>query len=69
MRRDSTGPERERMVFAIDLTTADGLFSAGGFGIQHRDLVLVTESPVTTTQTVFGLIGAALGLGERARGF
>ena len=69
VRRDSTGPERERMVFAIDLTTADGLFSAGGFGIQHRDLVLVTESPVTTTQTVFGLIGAALGLGERARGF
>jgi len=69
LRPDDSGPERERMVFAIDLTTADGLFSAGDFAVQHRDLVLVTESPVTTTQTIFGLVGAALGLGERARAF
>ena len=43
------GPPKARMVFAFDLTTADGLFSAGSFLIQDRDLVLVTESPLVNT--------------------
>ena len=66
VRSDGSGPDRERMIFALDLTTADGLFSAGEFAIQHRDLVLVTESPVTNARTVIGLIGSALGLASSA---
>ena len=47
------GPPKAQMVFAFDLTKADGLFSAGSFLIQDRDLVLVTQSPLlNTTNTV-----------------
>ena len=47
------GPPKARMVFAFDLTNADGLFSAGSLMIQDRDLVLVTQSPLlNTTNTV-----------------
>jgi polysaccharide biosynthesis/export protein len=66
LRTDGTGPDKERVIFAIDLTTADGLFSAGDFPIQHRDLVLVTESPLNSTRTIFGIIGDVLGIGVRA---
>lgn len=62
VRQDGKGPDSDRVVFAFDLTTADGLFSAGEFSIQHRDLVLVTESPVNTATTIFTLIGRAIGL-------
>ncbi len=62
VRQDGSGPEKERMIFAFDLTTADGLFSAGDFEIQHQDLVLVTESPVVSARNAISLIGAALGL-------
>jgi polysaccharide export outer membrane protein len=50
------GPPKERMIFAFNLTNADGLFSAGEFQIQDRDLVLVTESPLYNTRTVVGLV-------------
>lgn len=43
------GPPKARMVFAFDLTNAEGLFSAGSFMIQDRDLVLVTQSPLLNT--------------------
>jgi polysaccharide export outer membrane protein len=59
------GPRRQRVVFGLDLTSADGLFSAGDFRIAPGDLVYVTESPVTTTQTIFGLVGQAFGLQAR----
>lgn len=62
LRRDGTGPTKDRMVFALDLTTADGLFSAGEFGIQDRDLVLVTQSALVNTRTILGLIGSVFGL-------
>jgi polysaccharide export outer membrane protein len=55
-------PPIARMVFTIDLTTADGLFSAGQFRIQPGDLVYGTESPVTQARTIFGLIGSAFGV-------
>jgi polysaccharide export outer membrane protein len=64
VRADGTGPDKERMIFVFDMTTADGLFSAGDFSIQHQDLVLVTESPVITARTAISLIGAAFGLYE-----
>lgn len=55
------GPEKERTVFTLDLTTADGLFSARKFGINPGDVVLVTESPVTSVRTILQLIGLGTG--------
>lgn len=68
VRADGTGPRNVRTVFTIDLTTADGLFSAGEFRILDGDLVYATESPVTSAQTVMGLLGSALGLASRVGG-
>jgi len=62
VRADGSGPPKERMIFAIDLTSADGLFSAGEFSIQASDVVLVAESPITSTQTIFGIVGNVVGL-------
>lgn len=65
LRSDTSGPTKDRVVFAVDLTSGDGLFSAGEFQIHDRDLVLVTESPLTTTETIMRLIGSALGVRAR----
>ena len=62
VRGDGKGPSRDRMVFVLDLTNADGLFSAGEFAIQDRDLVLVTQSELVNTKTIFSLIGSIFGL-------
>lgn len=61
VRIDSSGPDKRQIVFAIDLTSADGLFAAGKFNINPKDLVMATESPVTSVNTVFGLVGRLLG--------
>ncbi len=61
------GPARTDVVFTIDLTSADGLFSAKRFLIEPQDVVLVTESPVTKAQTIFGLIGSGFGLARQAQ--
>ncbi len=61
VRIDSSGPEKRQIIFAIDLTSADGLFAAGKFNIQPNDLVMATESPVTSINTIFGLVGRLLG--------
>ena len=66
VRADGKGPSRDRMVFVLDLTNADGLFSAGEFTIQDRDLVLVTQSELVNTRTIFGLIGSIFGLANTA---
>ncbi|PRY75986.1 polysaccharide export outer membrane protein [Yoonia maritima] len=55
VRDDTTGPAQERVVFTIDLTSADGLFSAGKFIIQDDDLIYGTESALGPALTVFGL--------------
>jgi len=68
VRSDGTGPKRTDVVFTIDLTNADGLFSARRFDIHPEDVVLVTESPVTKAQTIFRLIGSAFGLANTAQG-
>ena len=62
LRQDGTGPDQERVVFTLDLTSADGLFSAGQFRIQSGDLVYATESPVLRAQTILSLIGSAFGI-------
>ena len=56
------GPRQQRVVFAIDLTTADGLFSAKNFLVHHQDVVFGTESPVNSIQTIASLVGTAFGL-------
>ena len=65
VRADGTGPAQQRVVFTLDLTTADGLFSAGEFPIQAGDLVYATESRVTSAQTVFSILGSTVGLASR----
>jgi polysaccharide export outer membrane protein len=67
VRPDGSGPTHERVVFTLDLTSADGLFSAGQFQIQSGDLVYATESPVTSAQTAFSILGAALGVARQGR--
>lgn len=66
VRLDGTGPAHERVVFTLDLTTADGLFSAGQFPILSGDLVYATESPVASTQTILSIVGNGLGVIGRA---
>ena len=66
VRADARGPDQARVVFSLDLTSADGLFSARNFHIAHGDLVLVTESPITSAQTIFGLVGAVFGLANQS---
>ncbi len=62
----SRGPREQRVVFTLDLTDSDGLFSARNFRIAPGDLVLATESPITAAGTIFRIFGAALGLGNQA---
>lgn len=62
LRRDGSGPGMDRVVFTLDLTSADGLFSAGQFHIESGDLVYATESPLTTARTIFGLIGSGVSI-------
>lgn len=63
VRVDGSGPKKRQVVFTIDLTSADGLFAANKFRVNPRDLVMATESPVTSARTVLGLLGTTLGLG------
>lgn len=62
VRLDGSGPPQTRVVFTLDLTSADGLFSARNFAIMPGDLVYATESPVTAARTILGLIGTSLGV-------
>jgi polysaccharide export outer membrane protein len=56
------GPLQEQVVFAFDLTSADGLFAARKFEINPKDTVLGTETVVTSARTVLGLIGSVVGV-------
>lgn len=67
VRADGSGPSKERIVFAIDLTSADGLFSAGEFQIEDRDVIVVTESPLTNNSVTVRMAYDLLGLGVRVR--
>ena len=57
-----SGPPMDRVVFTLDLTSADGLFSAGQFPIYDGDLVYATESPLNAARTVLGLLDAGVDL-------
>lgn len=67
VRADSAqGPSHERVVFTMNLTTADGLFSAQNFAVQPDDLVFATESPLNNARTIFGVIGQITGSANSA---
>ena len=59
---DGSGPAEQRVVFTLDLTNSDGLFSARNFPIYSGDLVLATESPVVFVRTFIGVIGSGFGI-------
>lgn len=60
------GPEKNQVIFSLNLTTADGLFAARNFLIHPNDTVLATESPVVALQTIFGLFGSLVGATAQA---
>lgn len=62
VRSDGSGPPQERVVFMLDLTTADGLFSAGSFAIQPNDLVYATESPLGSALSVLNVAASVSNL-------
>lgn len=56
------GPRQQRVVFTIDLTSTDGLFSARKFQINPEDLVVATESPINDALTISNIIGNFFGV-------
>jgi len=62
------GPRQTRVVFSIDMTTADGLFSAKNLQIMPGDVVLATESPVSSLQVALGLLTGGLGFANQLGG-
>lgn len=57
----TSAPPQERVVFTMDLTTADGLFSAGKFKMQDGDLVYATESAIVPALALFRLVNTVRG--------
>ncbi|KNG93713.1 polysaccharide biosynthesis/export family protein [Pseudaestuariivita atlantica] len=66
IRYDESGPSRQQVIFAFDLTSADGLFAARNFRVNPGDTVLATESPAVKTRTILGLFGTVLGSAVQA---
>jgi polysaccharide export outer membrane protein len=62
LRQDGSGPDNRHMIFSMDLTSADGLFSAQKFEIAHDDVVMVAESPILGLRLVLTMIGQSVGL-------
>lgn len=63
--QDAAQPSQERVVFTMDLTSTDGLFSAGKFQVMSGDLVYATESPAVAFSSVLSAVSAVLVLRER----
>lgn len=59
------GPRKSRVIFAIDMTSADGLFSAKNLQIMPGDVVLATESPVSSVQVALSLLGGGVGFARQ----
>ena len=60
------GPRQRQVVFTVDLTSADGLFSARNFAINPNDLLVATESPINDALTVSNIIGNLFGIFSQA---
>ena len=65
VRPGNQGPRKPRVVFALDLTTADGLFAARKFQINSGDLILATEAPINDLITISQIVGNFYGLASR----
>lgn len=63
---DERGPQKSQVVFSFDLTSADGLFAARKFEVYPDDVVIASESPVTSARTILGLVGSVVGIGGAA---
>jgi len=66
LRNDISGPQKDQVVFSFDLTSADGLFAARKFLVNPDDVVIATESPITSARTILGLIGSVIGVTSAA---
>ncbi len=64
LRGDDSGPQKDQVVFTFDLTSAEGLFAARNFGVNPDDVVIATESPITSARTILGLVGSVVGIGN-----
>lgn len=62
---DDSHPSQERIVFTMDLTSADGLFSAGKFEVMPGDLVYATESPAVAGEGILRLLNSIVNLRAR----
>ena len=60
------GPRQTRVVFTVNLTSADGLFSARNFRINPGDLLVATESPINDSLTISNIVGNLFGVFSRA---
>lgn len=56
------GPRNTRVVFSVDLTNFDGLFSAQNFTVNSGDVVIATESPVNDVLTISQIFGQFFGV-------
>mgnify|MGYP000442234008 CR=1 FL=1 len=61
VREDGAGPSNDRAVFVFDITTADGLFSAGQFKVNSQDTVLVTESSIASANVALQILARLTG--------
>ena len=66
LRNDGSGPNNQQVIFAFDVTSADGLFAARKFEIQPQDTVVASESTVTSVRTVLNLVGSVFGAVDSA---
>jgi len=69
LRADGTGPAKAQVIFAFDMTSADGLFAARKFHVQPQDTVMATESTVTSVRTVLGLVGSVFGVANTVQNY
>lgn len=56
------GPRNTRVVFSVDLTTFDGLFSARNFTVNSGDVIVATESPINDVLTISQIFGQFFGV-------
>lgn len=59
VRPDGAGPGSSRVVFTIDLTSADGLFAARQFAVRSGDVIYATTSPLSSARSLLTLIASA----------
>ena len=56
------GPRNTRVVFSVDLTNFDGLFSARNFTVNSGDVIIATESPINDVLTISQIFGQFFGV-------